>query len=630
MSAGQPDRATVMAAQAGDQQALDALVAGYLPLLYNVVGRALGGHADVDDVVQETLLRALRGLGSLRAPDSFRSWLVAIAMRLVRDRHHAGQRLRSGEMTPDDVADPGADFVDLTIVRLGLSGQRREVVEATRWLDRDDRDLLSLWWLEAAGELTRDEVGTAMGLSREHAAVRIQRMKGQLETARVVVRALHAQPRCVELAVLAAAWDGIPGPLWRKRFARHTRDCAHCAGAWSDLVAAERLLAGLALVPVPALLVSRAAGATAAARPHHQPESTGGGGAGRPVSGHRARPRAWRTAHPTVKPVLAALLVGVVLATATTVAYALRPRSAPPVAVGGSSAPSATPTPGALAVGPAPASSAPSSRKPSARHSRSVRSAPAAPPVAPARRSAKKGVGAYHFDGVNAAMKDVKVSWYYNWTPKNAHLGAPGVEFVPMIWGAKNVTKEDLDRAKQEGRVLLGFNEPDRPDQANMSVKQALDLWPQLMATGMRLGSPAVSWGADTQGMWLDEFMKGAKARGHRVDFIAVHAYQGDFSDAAVGKFKRYLERTYARYRLPIWVTEFAMVNFSRSPNVPSQSRQAAFATASTTMLEGLPFVERYAWFALPARDADGTGLYRPGARPTLVGQAYRAAGPAR
>src|SRR4051795_4154467 len=73
-------------AQAGDRRALDELVAGWLPLVYNVVGRALNGHADVDDVVQETMLRAVDNLGSLRDPDSFRSWLVAIAMRQIRDR----------------------------------------------------------------------------------------------------------------------------------------------------------------------------------------------------------------------------------------------------------------------------------------------------------------------------------------------------------------------------------------------------------------------------------------------------------------------------------------------------------------------------------------------------------------
>ena len=73
--------ARVVAAQRGDQRALDALLAESLPLVYNVVGRALARHADVDDVVQDTMLRAVNGLPGLRQPESFRSWLVAIAVR---------------------------------------------------------------------------------------------------------------------------------------------------------------------------------------------------------------------------------------------------------------------------------------------------------------------------------------------------------------------------------------------------------------------------------------------------------------------------------------------------------------------------------------------------------------------
>jgi RNA polymerase sigma factor (sigma-70 family) len=82
-----PDLATVVAAQRGDRDALDALVAGHLPLVYNIVGRAMNGHPDVDDVVQETMLRAVRGVGELRDPAAFRSWLVAIAIRQVRDSY---------------------------------------------------------------------------------------------------------------------------------------------------------------------------------------------------------------------------------------------------------------------------------------------------------------------------------------------------------------------------------------------------------------------------------------------------------------------------------------------------------------------------------------------------------------
>ncbi|GAA3020357.1 sigma-70 family RNA polymerase sigma factor [Streptomyces fulvorobeus] len=297
------ETALIRAAQAGDEQAQDRLVTAYLPLIYNIVGRALNGHADVDDVVQESVLRVLRALPSLRTPDSFRSWLVAITMNEIRGHW----RERRPEHIPTvglddahDVADPAADFVGLTIIRLGLSGQRREVAEATRWLDEGDGALLSLWWLETAGQLSRSEVALALELSPEHTAVRVQRMKAQLETARLVVRALAAEPRCVLLESLAAGWDGVPSPLWRKRMAGHARDCSVCAGHRVGLVPAEGLLVGVALVPM-----AVSAGGTAP-DPVLAADATQ---AGRPGRAERRRSMVRRRRRGTVLAALAAVAV---------------------------------------------------------------------------------------------------------------------------------------------------------------------------------------------------------------------------------------------------------------------------------------------------------------------------------
>ncbi|MGX1135455.1 RNA polymerase sigma factor (sigma-70 family) [Streptomyces glaucescens] len=283
--------ALVTAARSGDPQAQDALVGAYLPLVYNIVGRALNGSVDVDDVVQETMLRALDGLGGLRAPENFRPWLVAIAMNQVRAHWQARQSAPGGVEEAEELADPGADFVDLTMVQLQLSGQRQETARATRWLEPDDRGLLSLWWLECAGELTRSEVAAALELSPQHTAVRVQRMKAQLEAARVVVRALDARPRCEELGGLLASWDGRPSALWRKRIARHARGCARCSGLWTGLMPAEGLLAGLALVAAtPALLdrVLAASGGTAPVASASMLGGSGGDGGSGTAAGHRA------------------------------------------------------------------------------------------------------------------------------------------------------------------------------------------------------------------------------------------------------------------------------------------------------------------------------------------------------
>ncbi|MEU3352506.1 sigma-70 family RNA polymerase sigma factor [Streptomyces sp. NPDC037389] len=272
----------VEAARAGDAGAQGELVAACLPLVYNIVGRALKGHADVDDVVQETMIRMVGGLSGLRDASRFRSWLVAIAMNRIRGHWRRQQDAPVGGLQEAcHLSDPGADFVELTILRLGLEGQRRQVAEATRWLDDDERAALSLWWLEATGELTRAEVAAALELTPQHTAVRIQRTKLQLETARAVVRALATTPRCPELAGIVGIWDGTPSPLWRKRIARHTRGCAECGGHWTALIPAEGLLAGLGLVPVSAALLDR----FAAVMPGVQPVACATAGVSGGVSG---------------------------------------------------------------------------------------------------------------------------------------------------------------------------------------------------------------------------------------------------------------------------------------------------------------------------------------------------------
>jgi RNA polymerase sigma factor (sigma-70 family) len=338
---GQPEVVVVTAARAGDQRALDQLVGDYLPLVYNIIGRALPDRAEVDDVVQETMLRVLRGVGGLRDAARFRSWLVAVTMSQVRE-HRRSSRAAPGTSAFDEtveLADPGADFVDLTITQLGLTGQRREVAEATRWLEPDDRHLLSLWWLEATGVLTRAELVAAIELDPHHVTVRVQRMKAQLDTGRVVVRALAVVPGCAELADVAASWHGRPESLWRKRFARHVRQCPYCAAHSADLVPVERLLAGIALLPAPAyaasLLAAAGGGAGGGGASGSGAGGTNGAGSGGThstsgVSGGRisrrhagARGSGRLVGHLAAKPMIGALAVAVVAGVGVATAYSL-------------------------------------------------------------------------------------------------------------------------------------------------------------------------------------------------------------------------------------------------------------------------------------------------------------------
>lgn len=294
----------------------------------------------------------------------------------------------------------------------------------------------------------------------------------------------------------------------------------------------------------------------------------------------------------------------------------LGPAPAAPSASGSPTGQDGSAQPGA----PDPAAPAGSTRDPG----RQVSTGPAT-----AVSSARKGVGVWNFTGVSEALASSNAGWYYTWSTQHPGIKTPpGVTFVPMIWGPGSVTPTELARAKAAGPYLLGFNEPDLAEQSNMDVEQALDLWPQLEATGAVLGSPAVAWGGADAGGWLDRFMSGARQRGLRVDFIALHWYGGDFTTAnAVNQLRQYIEAVHRRYGKPIWLTEFALIRFAAGgAQFPSEQQQAAFLSAATEMLAGLPYLQRYAWFGLPATDRDRTGLFSSGSQPTAIGRAFQSA----
>jgi hypothetical protein len=238
-------------------------------------------------------------------------------------------------------------------------------------------------------------------------------------------------------------------------------------------------------------------------------------------------------------------------------------------------------------------------------------------------------VCAWRAPGASRSLRQSRASWVYNWATEPTFRLPGRVQFVPMIWGAGSVTPAALASAALHGPDLLGFNEPERLDQANLTVAQALALWPALETTGLRLGSPAVSVGAADPGGWLDQFMRGATRLGLRVDFVAVHWYGGRRRPGpATRQLRSYLASVHRRYGLPVWLTEYSLVSWTAHGTAayPRPGVQARFITRSTRMLDRLPWLERYAWFALSApATGSSTGLYRPDRHATAAGRAYRA-----
>ena len=199
--------------------------------------------------------------------------------------------------------------------------------------------------------------------------------------------------------------------------------------------------------------------------------------------------------------------------------------------------------------------------------------------VLPWRWTGKKG-----WAGGNEPL--VEAHWNYDWD--NVATSSLDVEYVPMrhnrFWNSyANINN------KTGSTHALGFNEPDRPDQANITVAQALQQWPDLLASGLRLGAPAPS-DAGAGLTWLYDFMDQADALRYRVDFVPVHFYKGGWS---ASQYYNWLRDIHLRTGRPIWVTEFNNgANWTCCE--PTFGSQAQVIGDFIEMLDNASFVERY------------------------------------
>ena len=148
---------------------------------------------------------------------------------------------------------------------------------------------------------------------------------------------------------------------------------------------------------------------------------------------------------------------------------------------------------------------------------------------------------------------------------------------------------------------LLGYKEPDGT--VAVDVNTTINAWPEIVATGKRIGSPSSAAERLVEGNWFDEFMTGIAQKGSHVDFICLHYYS---PDGDVSKFESYIEAAYAKYHLPIWVTEWSYINYSTDPpSLPSREAQVLYVQQAVGMMNGDSQVERYAWVGLPSQGMD-------------------------
>lgn len=227
------------------------------------------------------------------------------------------------------------------------------------------------------------------------------------------------------------------------------------------------------------------------------------------------------------------------------------------------------------------------------------------------------------------------VTWHYNLTdgPDLEVWNMAGVDFVPLIWGAGSLPLAQAIQADglPEGRsTLLGFNEPNFPNQANLDPETAANLSKDVEALAEEhnistIVSPSMNWHVSMDPIeWLERFF--AACEGCQVDAIGIHV----FTCYAAG-LKYHLDR-YRVFGKPMWITEIACSD-PNSPERLSAEGQMAYMLEAIPLLEADEDVAKYAWFSYfknewehPIVDGENgdAGLIFPNGTLTPLGKLYK------
>ena len=166
----------MVAAQAGDARAYDALLRECLPLLRAICRTRLGASADVEDAVQDALLTIHRVRHTYDPARPLSPWLVAIADRRALDRRRSLGRVARGQVDIDTASKMAATLPDAD-AEMDLRRASARLLRAVEDLPLAQRTALSLTKIH---DLSLAEASSRSGMTVGALKVATHRALGSL------------------------------------------------------------------------------------------------------------------------------------------------------------------------------------------------------------------------------------------------------------------------------------------------------------------------------------------------------------------------------------------------------------------------------------------------------------------
>jgi RNA polymerase sigma-70 factor, ECF subfamily len=124
------ERELLTKAKNGDRAAFTRLVEEYRNFVLSLAYRMTGSAADMDDVAQETFMRAYKNLRNFRGEASFKTWLARIVMNLSSNYRRSRKSPATTEITEELVLASPAEGQDRQMLDRELRMKIQQAVAA--------------------------------------------------------------------------------------------------------------------------------------------------------------------------------------------------------------------------------------------------------------------------------------------------------------------------------------------------------------------------------------------------------------------------------------------------------------------------------------------------------------------
>ena len=150
--------------KAGDERAATELVERHSSALARFAV-ASGERNDVEELVQDTFVRAFGSIDGFRGESSFRTWLFTIERRLLLDRRRADKRRKDRTELKEDDAATEYDALDSVLA----DETEARLQQAVKRLSPTQREVFTLRIAEGLSyKEIAEAVGTTEGAARVH------------------------------------------------------------------------------------------------------------------------------------------------------------------------------------------------------------------------------------------------------------------------------------------------------------------------------------------------------------------------------------------------------------------------------------------------------------------------------